>query len=128
MRAMKNKGPATFEIIVKDWEAKAKLATKAASIPTANFLHPNPSSDPASPRYRQSLVYSKGAFLLACLHQELGEQKFMQFLRHYQKSFPWYPPSFNQDVPDLLKAVSGKDYQAWMDRYFYGTEMPEWKN
>ena len=61
------------------------------------------------------------------LHKELGEQKFIQFLRHYQKSFPWYPPSFNQDVPDLLKAVSGKDYQAWMDKYFYGTELPEWK-
>jgi len=127
MRAMKNKGQATFEIIVKDWEAKAKLATQAATIPTANFLHPNPKGDPEAFRYRQSLVYSKGAFLLACLHKELGEQKFIQFLRQYQKSFPWYPPSFNQDVPDLLKAVSGKDYQAWMDRYFFGTELPSWK-
>jgi len=51
----------------------------------------------------------------------------VQFLRQYQKSFPWYPPSFNQDVPDLLKAVSGKDYQGWMDRYFCGTDMPVWK-
>jgi hypothetical protein len=129
MRAMKNKGPATFDIIVKDWRSKAALATKAASIPTANFLHPNEKNGDAETfRYRQDLVYSKGAFLLACLHKELGEPKFIQFLRQYQKSFPWYPPSFNQDVPDLLKAVSGKDYQAWMDRYFYGTDLPEWKN
>jgi hypothetical protein len=128
MRAMKNKGPATFDIIVKDWQARAKLATKAASIPTANFLHPNEKGgDPETFRYRQDLVYSKGAFLLACLHKELGEPKFIQFLRQYQKSFPWYPPSFNQDVPDLLKTVTGKDYQAWMDRYFYGTEMPDWQ-
>jgi aminopeptidase 2 len=127
MRAMKNKGQATYEIIVKDWEARAKLATKAASIPTANFLYPNPKGDQEHFRYRQDLVYSKGAFLLACLHKELGEQKFVQFLRQYLKSFAWYPPSFSQDVPDLLKAVTGKDYQPWMDRYFYGTDMPEWK-
>lgn len=128
MRAMKNKGQTTFEIIVKDWQAKAKLATKAASIPTANFLHPNfKTGDQETFGYRQSLVYYKGAFLLACLHKELGEQKFIQFLRQYQKSFPWYPPSFNQDVPDLLKAVSGKDYQAWMGKYFYGIDLPEWK-
>ena len=127
MRAMKNKGQATWEIIVKDWEEKARKATKAATIPSANLLHPGPRSDRETYRYRQSLVYSKGAYLLACLHQELGEAKFAQFLRLYLKSFAWYPPSFTQDVPDLLKAVSGKDYQAWMDRYFYGTDLPEWK-
>jgi hypothetical protein len=127
MRAMKNKGQATWEIIVKDWGEQARKATKAATIPSANLLAPNPKKDPETFRYRQSLVYAKGAYLLACLQKELGEQKFAQFLRLYLRSFAWYPPSFSQDVPDLLKAVSGKDYQAWMDRYFYGTDMPEWK-
>ncbi len=127
MRAMKNKGQNTYEIIVRDWEAHAKLATKAASIPTANFLHPGPRSDRRAFSYRQSLVYSKGAFLLACLHKELGEQKFISFLRNYLRSFAWYPPSFTQDVADLLKAETGRDYQPWMDRYYYGTDMPEWK-
>ena len=127
MRALKNKGQTTWEIIVKDWQEKARKATKAATIPSANLLHPGRRSERETYGYRQSLVYSKGAFLLACLHQELGEAKFAQFLRLYLRSFAWYPPSFSQDVPDLLKAVSGKDYQAWMDRYFYGTDMPEWK-
>ncbi len=128
MRAMKNKGQTTYEIIVKDWGVQARKATKAATIPTANLLHPAmEGGDPETRGYRQALVYSKGAYLLACLHKELGEQKFIQFLRLYLNSFAWYPPSFNQDVPDLLKKVTGKDYQAWMDKYFYGTEMPEWK-
>lgn len=128
MRAMKNKGQGTYELIVKDWGVQAHKAAKSATIPTANFLHPAmQGGDPEKSRYRQALVYSKGAYMLACLHKELGEQKFVQFLRLYLNSFPWYPPSFNQDVPDLLKKVTGKDYQTWMDKYFYGTEMPEWK-
>lgn len=128
MRAMKGKGQGTYELIVKDWGEQASKATKSASIPTANFLHPAlEGGDPEKGRYRQELVYSKGAYMLACLHKEMGEQKFIQFLRLYLNSFSWYPPSFNQDVPDLLKKVTGKDYQGWMDKYFYGTEMPEWK-
>jgi hypothetical protein len=126
VRQMKNKGKDTYEIIVKDWAEQARKATKAATIPTANLLHPG-GKEMEGGSFRQALVYSKGAFLLACLHKELGEQKFVQFLRVYLKKFPWYPPSFNQDVPDLLKELTGKDYQGWMDKYFYGTEMPEWK-
>lgn len=127
MRAMKKKGIGTYEIIVKDWGESAKKATGAAAIPTANFLNPAENGRPETFRYRQSLVYDKGAYLLACLHSELGEQKFVQFLRAYQQNFSWYPPSYNQDVPDLLKTLFGKDYTDWMNKYFWGTELPEWK-
>jgi len=130
MRAMKNKGQGTFEIIVKDWGEQARKATLVATIPTANLLSPRPrdkGGDPEHFRYRQELVYYKGAYLLACLHAELGEQAFVQFLREYQRIFAWYPPSITQDVPDLLKAVSGKDFNKWMDDNFWGTGMPEWK-
>ena len=125
---MKNKGQGTYELIVKDWGEKARKATKAATIPTSNLLHPaDQGKDPEAQQYRQSLVYFKGAYLLACLHKELGEQAFVQFLRLYLKKFPWYPPSYTQDVPDTLKEITGKDYQAWFGKYFYGTEMPDWK-
>jgi len=106
MRAMKNKGVGTYEIIVKDWGESAKKAKNAATIPTANFLSPAENGNREHFAYRQWLVYNKGAYLLACLHSEIGEEKFVQFLRGYQKSFPWYPPSFTQDVPDLLKAIT----------------------
>ena len=126
MRAMKNKGVGTYDVIVKDWEEKAKKATKASSIPTANWLQPNleGKADRETYAYRQELVYSKGAFLLACIHKEIGEEKFMRFLRTYQKNFAWYPPSITQDVPDLLKAITGKDWQPWFQKYYWGTEMP----
>ena len=55
------------------------------------------------------------------------QEKFLQFLRAYQKQFAWYPPSYSQDVPDLLKAITGKDYTDWMNKYFWGTELPQWK-
>lgn len=127
MRAMKKKGVGTYEIIVKDWGESAKKATGAATIPTANFLSPGENTDREKYWFRQGLVYYKGAYLLACLHAELGEQKFVQFLRAYQQNFSWYPPSYTQDIPDLLKSLFGKDYTEWMNKYFWGTEMPEWK-
>lgn len=128
MRQMKNKGKATYELIVKDWADQAKRATLAATIPTANLIHPaERGGAQGAERFRQELVYSKGAYLLACLHQELGEREFIHFLRLYLDTFPWYPPSYSQDVPDLLKKVSGKNFQPWMDKYFYGTDLPPWR-
>jgi aminopeptidase N len=123
---MKNKGVVTYDVIVKDWGEKAAKATKAASIPTANWIQPNldGKADRETYAYRQELVYDKGAYLLACIHKEIGEEKFMRFFRTYQKNFAWYPASINQDVPDLLKAITGKDWQPWFQKYFWGTEMP----
>lgn len=124
IKAMRKKGPDVYNAVVKDWAEQAKDAAAVCPIPMANYLAPKLSNHF---RYRQALVYSKGAYLLASLHKELGDQKFITFLRAYQKNYAWYPPSYNQDVPDLLKAVTGKDYQAWFDEMFWGLGMPSWQ-
>jgi aminopeptidase N len=128
IRAMRKKGVGTYDIIVRDWGETAKKASYASCIPTANLLSPNPDKgDLEEPRFRHYLLYNKGAYLLACLHKELGEQQFYLFLRKYMNKYAWYPPSYIQDVPDLLKEMTGKDYNAWFDKYLWGTEMPELK-
>ena len=124
MRAMKRKGQPVFDAIIRDWRSKAEVSTKVSSIPACNFLAENAAF---SGRDRQALMYYKGAYLLACLHHELGEEKFATFFRAYQKKFAWYPPSYDEDIPGLLKAVTGKDYEPWMDRYFWSTGLPDWK-
>lgn len=124
IRAMKKKGPGVFNAIIRDWAERAKEPSTACPIPLSNHLH---IKLPTHRGYRQGLVYYKGAYLLANLHNEIGDEKFYRFLRAYQKSFAWYPPSYNQDVPELLKAITGKDYQKWFDDYFWGTGLPTWK-
>lgn len=124
IRAMPKKGPDVFNAIIRDWAARAKEPSAVCPIPLSNHLH---AKLPTHRGYRQGLIYYKGAYLLANLHHEMGEEKFLRFLRAYQKSFAWYPPSYNQDVPGLLKAITGKDHQPWFDEYFWGTAIPVWK-
>lgn len=124
IKAMKRKGPDVYNAIIRDWADQAKEPSKTCTIPFANYLSPTKPSDFGN---RQKLIYDKGAYLLACLNHEMGDQKFITFLRAYQKNFAWYPPSYNEDVPNLLKAVTGKDHHKWFDDYFWGTGMPDWK-
>jgi hypothetical protein len=105
------------------WKADANDASKIANMPSANSLV-NP-ADPYS-RYvtRTGLVYQKGAYLLAALHRELGDQMFLTFLKSYQKSFRWKPGS-TKDVIGLLNFLTKKDYGPWFEQHYYGNGMPE---
>ena len=126
IRAMRRKGPATFDLIVKSYEEATREASPASSIAAANLLSPARDGG-RTQRYRKQLVYDKGAYLLACLHAELGEEEFIRFLRVYQQSFGWKAPSISYDVAGILQALTGKDYEPWLNRYFWGTEIPEQK-
>lgn len=125
IRAMKKKGPGVYDDIVADWKASAATAAPHGTISTVQFLQPGfLDRDRVKARYHHALLYNKGAYLLACLHRDLGDTAFYAFLRGYQKRFAWYPPSITQDVPDLVKAITGRDISRWMEDNFWGTGMP----
>ncbi|HEY0593622.1 MAG TPA: M1 family aminopeptidase [Thermoanaerobaculia bacterium] len=119
----KLKGKAMYEQMLREWESRSKDATKSAPIPMANRIR-IPGDQMANVRERTALVYFKGALLLADLHQELGDQVFLSFMKSYQKSFLFKFGTSN-DVAGLLEFITKKDYRPYMDRYFWGTEMPE---
>ena len=128
IRAMKTKGIGTYDSIVADWKTQAAKAAPHGTIPTTQFMQPK---FPEGGVYRieawypHQLLYFKGAYLLSCLNKELGDTAFYAFYRAYQKRYAWYPPSTTQDVPDLLKAITGRDYGQWMQDNFWGTGMPQ---
>ena len=127
LRAMKKKGPMVYDDIVADWQERASKASGMGTIPTVHFMQPHfadQMGDRDSTHYPKAILYYKSAYLLACLNKELGDEAFLRFLRGYQKRFAWYPPSISQDVTDLLKAASGRDYTQWMKENFWGTGMP----
>jgi aminopeptidase N len=105
------------------WKADAADANKWAVIPMANRLA-NPGTPYAAYVTRTGLIYAKGAYLLAALHRELGDQMFLTFLKSYQKSFRWKSGT-TKDVIGLLNFITKKDYGPWFEQYFYGTAMPE---
>ena len=115
-------GKDRYERIRRRWEDDAKAAKHAAPISHANWLRPKRDAV-VEHRYRQQLIYSKGALLLEALHGELGDDLFHAFLRNYLQAFAW-KPSCTQDIPDLLKQMTQKDWNPWFDRYYWGLEVP----
>jgi len=124
LKAGKN-GQGDYQREFIHWKDDAKLAAEHASIPMANRLR-NPGDGFGAALTRQGLIYAKGAYLLAALHKELGDQMFLTFLKSYQKSFRWKQAT-TKDVIDLLTFLTKKDYAPFFEQYYYGTAMPDVK-
>lgn len=123
MKASKRSGD--YNNAIATWRANARDATKVATIPMANRLE-NPKDALGAALMRSYLLYSKGAFLLAALHQDLGDQMFLTFLKSYQRSFRWQYGT-TKDVMGILQFLTKKDYAPFFEQYYYGTAMPELK-
>jgi peptidase M1-like protein len=119
----KLKKDGTYESLVRHWQKNAGDASKYSSIMTANRIRTRGDNMTAF-RSRTALIYDKGAYLLAALHQELGDQLFLSFLKSYQTNFRWKYGSA-ESVGQMLQFVTKKDYGPFLDDYFYGTRMPQ---
>lgn len=121
---MKEAGrPGDYTKALTHWRADAKDSTNVSIIPMGNRLV-NQGDPYDSFVTRFKLVYSKGAFLLAALHRELGDEAFLTFLKSYQKSFRGKYGT-TAHVLGLLQFITKKDYAPWFEQYYYGTAMPE---
>ncbi|HJV22484.1 MAG TPA: M1 family aminopeptidase [Holophagaceae bacterium] len=110
-----------FKRNVARWTAAAESAHDAAPIPLANEVLRKDGYE--SFRLRTGLLYNKGPLLLYSLHQELGDQVFLTWLRSTQTNFRWkFAPT--KRVFDLLGFITKKDYTPFYETYFWGTAMP----
>ena len=115
------KGKSYYSGDVNAYLAAAKWSTELAPIPLANALL---FKDPfLRLSHRRNLLYAKGPALLAALHQELGEEVFLTWLKSTQSNFRW---SFatTKRVFDLLGFIAKKDYAPYLEKYFWGLELP----
>lgn len=116
-------GEGGYRKMLVQWKTEAEESTKVAAIPVANAIT-NPGDPYSAFRARTGLIYSKGAYLLAMLHKELGDKTFLTFLKSYQASFRWKYGT-TDDVADLLEYMTKKDYKPFFERYYWGTELPK---
>ena len=121
MKQLKGKG--AYDAMVAAWRGNAKDATEVSSIALANRI--NIPGDYMQFVYRQYLIYDKGAYLLAALHKQLGDDKFLTFMRSLQGFFEFRFLT-TKDMAALLKRVDGgKDYMPFFEQYYWGTAMPK---
>jgi hypothetical protein len=116
------KGKATYNLLVNHWKTRAAFARDAAPIPLANLVSV-PNDYVTRFAIRTGLIYDKGAYLLAVLHKELGDDMFLTFLKSYQKSFRWKFGS-TKTVAGLLQFLTKKDYGPFFEANYWGTGMP----
>jgi Peptidase family M1 domain len=113
------KGKSSYDSLLAIWKSRASDSTAAAPIALANRLEGSPEAF----LDRQNLIYWKGAWLLSRLHRELGEQAFLTFLKSYQKTFRWKFGS-TKSVAGMLQFLTGRNYMAFFEKYYWGIEMP----
>ncbi|ANM28872.1 hypothetical protein ABI59_03525 [Acidobacteria bacterium Mor1] len=115
------KGDQGYSKMVGEWKRQAGLVKDAGAIPVAMRLA-DASVDGNLARF--NLLYNKGPYVLYALHQEIGDDKFAAFMRNYQKGMEWQFGN-TPSMVGLLKALTGKDYQPFFDKYVYGTALPD---
>jgi hypothetical protein len=115
----KMKGKRAYEAMISEWRREGNTATEASTIPMANRLRGE-----GAGMHRRNLVYQKGAYLLANLHKQLGDEKFLTFLKSYQKTFH-FKYGTTAHVAGMLGFVTKQDFNAWFDQNFWSTGMPE---
>lgn len=116
-------GQRGYDNLVRVWRGDAKDGGDFAPIVLANRI-----STPADPivayQHYINLVYSKGAYVLAVLRKELGDQKFFSWLRTLQGQFAWKFLTTENAAKLLTRMDNGKDHQPFFQKYVWGTEMP----
>ncbi|MEA2162228.1 MAG: hypothetical protein QOK37_355 [Thermoanaerobaculia bacterium] len=116
-------GQRGYDAMLDSWRNDAKEATDIAPIPLANRV--DIPGDPVKEyEIRTGLLYAKGAWLLAVLRKQMGDEKLLLTLRNIQGRYAWHFVT-TTDVANLFKRIDGNDHQTFFDRYFWGTEMPE---
>ncbi|HYC60156.1 MAG TPA: M1 family aminopeptidase [Thermoanaerobaculia bacterium] len=117
------KGKAQYKAMENRWKANANEAKAESSIAMANRLS-DPGNDFDAFIDRTHLVYDKGAYVLAMLHKEIGDDMFLSFLRNYQARYAWKFAT-TQDMISLLQQLTKKDFTEFFEKNFWGTEMPQ---
>lgn len=118
------KGKGRFSQDVATWKADAERSQSKGPIPLANDIRFEDRME--SFMTRRDLLYAKGPMLLHALHQELGDQLFLTWLKSSQTNFRWKFASTPR-LFDLLKFITKKDYTAFMNDYFWGLGLPPGK-
>jgi hypothetical protein len=117
------KGKSQYKAMENTWKANANDATNASSIAMANRLRDYGDNRTAFID-RTHLVYDKGAYVLAMLHKEIGDDMFLSFLRNFQARYAWKYAT-TKDMVTLLQQLTKKDFTEFFEQNFWGTGMPQ---
>ncbi|WP_306590198.1 M1 family metallopeptidase [Geothrix sp. 21YS21S-4] len=123
LRSMKNQGVSAYEGLLSRWRNDASAYAESGTIPFANRLRWI--DDPrASFMARTTLLYEKGALVLAALHKEMGDKTFAIFLKSLLANFRWKTLT-TASVEQVATMAARKDFGPLFRDCYWGTQMPK---
>ena len=123
MRSMKNQGASAYEGTLSRWRNQASSYADSGTIPFANRL--TWIGDPRGAfMARTTLLYEKGALILATLHKEMGDKAFALFMKSIIANFRW--KNANTPAIEQIATLAGhKDFGPLFRDCYWGTKMPK---
>lgn len=123
MRAMKNQGSSAFEGMLSGWRNQATAYASSGTIPFANRLQWI--GDPrAAFLARTTLLYEKGALILAALHKEMGDRNFALFMKSIIANFRWKQVT-TASIEQVATMAGRKDFGPLFRDCYWGDKMPK---
>ncbi|HYX21243.1 MAG TPA: M1 family aminopeptidase, partial [Thermoanaerobaculia bacterium] len=116
-------GASVYESLTIQWRRAASFAADAAPIPMASRVYVARDAIRRS-EIRRGLLYGKGPLVLDALRSQIGDAAFLEALRAYQASHAWSFGS-TRSFAALLEERTGRDWMPFMNRFYWGMEMPE---
>jgi hypothetical protein len=120
------KGAPAYAVLLNTWRSDASEAGSVAPIPLANRVI-EPWQPSMTTVHRVGLLYGKGPYVLAALHKQLGDEKFLNVLRTLQGRYAWRFMTTNDVESVAAHFDPDHDYHAFFQKYYWGTEMPSIK-
>jgi aminopeptidase N len=77
-------------------------------------------------RVFRALVYNKGALTLHMLRKLIGDDAFFRGLRRFYSTWR-FKKAGTEDVKAAFERESGRDLDAYFDRWIYGSSLPRLK-
>ena len=123
MRSMKNQGTSAYEGMISRWRSQASAYADSSTIPFANRL--KWINDPRGAFLaRFTLLYEKGALILANLHKEMGDKAFALFMKSIIANFRWKTVT-TASIEQIAAMAGRKDFGPLFRDCYWGSQMPK---
>jgi hypothetical protein len=121
---MKDIGKLRSDQVFNRWKGALPVINDVASISHADWLVPGNRDSHREGWFASGLKGYKGPLVLEQLCREVGARKFTEFMGAFQKEFAWKLCDA-QDLPEVLNRITGKDWQPFFEKYYWGAARPE---
>jgi hypothetical protein len=123
--ALQLSGQQKFMDKLKEWRDKARDA-EGSGFPIAAGNMVTAKDPSVQSKYRNGLIYEKGAYVVHMLRMTLGHDKFIEAMKKLNTDYAGQMIA-TRDVEQVVEEVAGGSMDWFFNQWFYGTGIPSFR-